>query len=577
MRVTDGPSDRRRPAIAQALTPGNVVWAAFLVGLLIWLLAAADTYFVYLGTSAAIAALLVLSVGMLAGDTGMFSLCQVSFAAVSALTLTELVSDGNPMPFLLELVVSVLMAGAFGVVVALPALRLRSVNLAVVTFGVASAADVYISARGFPSNSVGRPSFASSGTAFLILCCVVVALVVWGLAVIRSRGTGAAWRSVRYSERATAALGVSVVRAKMTAFAVSAMIAGLAGVLTVMQLSTVSESTFPASQSLLIFAVAIFIGGWRWQGAVFAGLMSVFIPYISNELHISQAWGNILFAVGAFQALAGGTSVADALWPRRLVRRDHDRVSSFDPAEAGVAERGSDGSPALEVVSLEVRYGGLVAVNNVSLSVPQRSILGIIGANGAGKTTLIDAVSGFVRYGGDVRVNGKLLRGLPQTRAHAGMRRTFQQDRVVPTITVQQYLRLAAGRALAPEHEQLLLAFAGISSRDALVGEFEGASRRLLEVAAAFASRPHVVLLDEPVAGLSASEALEFAERLRAAPAIFGASAVLIEHDVDFVRAVCDEVVALDFGKVIAQGTPEAVLNEPAVSAAYLGEQAVAL
>lgn len=578
--MSDAGVGRRRggPLSLSDVPLASRLWAGVLVILLVWLLTAADTYFVYLGTSAVIGALLVLSVGMLAGDTGMFSLCQVSFAAVAALTLTELASAGSPMPLVVELAVSVLVAGAFGVVVALPALRLRSVNLAVVTFGLANAVDVYISARGFPSATVARPSFAGGGRAYLVLCCLVTAAVVGLVAVIRSGRMGASWRSVRYSERATAALGVSVVRAKVSAFAISAMIAGIAGVLTVMQLSTVSESTFQPSQSLVIFAVAIFLGGWRWQGAVFAGIMSVLIPYVSNELQVSQAWGNILFAVGAFQALAGGQSVADAVWPRRRVRRDGEKASRFEPLEGR-----SGGSPArvggaaLELASLVVRYDGLVAVDGVSLSVPERSIVGIIGANGAGKTTLIDAVSGYVRYEGEVRVGGVVIKGAPQARARAGLRRTFQQDRVVPTITVSQYLRLAAGHPLSGEELDLLLAFAGISSSDALVGEFEGASRRLLEVAAAFAGRPRVVLLDEPVAGLSSAEALEFAQRLRVAPETFGAAALLIEHDVDFVRAVSDEVVALDFGKIISSGSAEAVLTDPAVSAAYLGEQVLAL
>jgi branched-chain amino acid transport system permease protein len=559
------------------MSVANIVWSAVLLGLLIWLLAGADSYFVYLGTTAVIASLLVLSAGVLAGDAGMFSLCQVSFAAVAALVLTEFASAGNPLPVLLECVLSVLTAGAFGVAVALPALRLRSVNLAVVTFGLANAVDVYISARGFPSNTVARPSFATSDRGYLIFASILVALVFVGLGLIRATQTGASWRSVRYSERATAALGVSVVRAKTTAFGVSAMIAGLAGVLTVLQLNTVSESTFPASQSLLIFAVAIFIGGWRWQGALLAGAMSVFIPYISNQLGISQAWGNILFAVGAIQALAGG-SVADALWPRRSVRQDADAVPDFNPNDIAAEPTDQPSrEPALEIRGLSVNYSGLVAVDEVSLSVPPQAIVGIIGANGAGKTTLIDAVSGYLRYSGQVLVDGVALRGLPQARARAGLRRTFQQDRVVPTITVEQYLRLAAGSTLPVDDLGVLLAFSGISSRHALVGEFEGASRRLLEVAAAFASRPRVVLLDEPVAGLSASEALEFADRLRLAPHTFGASVVLIEHDVDFVRAVCGHVIALDFGKVISSGTADAVLTDSAVTAAYLGEQAMAL
>jgi branched-chain amino acid transport system permease protein len=576
--------------ISTALTPSSVlsrlkvptrsqiIWTVIVVAALSWSLG--GTYNTFTATSAVTVAIVLLGVGVVAGDAGMATLCQIAFAAVSAWAFMKFGSAGHPLPIAIEIVISVLTATGLGLLFALPALRLRSVNLAVVTLGMGMAVETFLVAQTFPvaSNGIDRPFFAASDGAFFAFCLFCFAVIAILLEWARRSPLGGTWQSVKNSERATAAMGYSVTWAKLSAFGVGSTIAGVSGILTVMLIGVADVTTFPSILSLILFAVGIFIGSWRWQGALFAGVASVAIPEVLKSNHLSLDFSNLLFGLGAVQALAGGTAIADVFWPRRVAaaqEKSRTRNVWADAIAAADSTRsiGSDaGIPVMSVRDLSVHFGGVVAVDGVSFGIGSREILGLIGANGAGKTSLVDAATGFWPYGGTVELSGKPLSGSPQSRARAGLRRTFQQDRVTPTLTAERYLRMAARHKLSPVEMELYLAFAGIDSKHVLVGSLEGAARRLLEVAGAFASNPVAVLLDEPVAGLSAAEALHFASRLVQAPVVFGSSVLVIEHDVDFVRAVCSRTIVLDFGRVIAQGKPEDVLREPVVRTAYLGQ-----
>jgi branched-chain amino acid transport system permease protein len=573
VRLTSARVRIRRP------TGRETFWGLLAFAALSWTILG-SSYNTFTATTAVVAAIVLLSAGVVAGDAGMASLCQISFAALSGWVLLKFAEAGDPLPPLLEMVIAVLASTGLGIVVGLPALRLRSVNLAIVTLGVGLAVETFLVAQRFPADSrIDRPFFAQGDLAFFLFCLICFGVIAYTLDAIRRRPLGGVWQSVKHSERATAAMGYSVTWAKLSVFAVGATIAGLGGILTVMLIGVADVTTFPAVQSLILFAAAVFIGAWRWQGALFAGVASVAIPEVLKTVGWSRDVSRLLFGVGATQALASGSSVADALWPRRTVPIPpdiddawHERSGAFDaPAPLGVADAASS-PPVMAIRGLSVRYGGVVAVDDLQLEVRDREIVGLIGANGAGKTSVVDAMSGYVDYSGTVELNGVRLEGSPQGRARAGLRRTFQQDRVVPTLTAAQYLRLAARRSLSPADIDHCLAFAGVRSRDALVGQFEGATRRLLEVAGAFASQPSLVLLDEPVAGLAGAEGLQFADRLGMAPSMFGCAVLVIEHDVDFVRSVCSRVVVMDFGKAIAEGTLDDVLRTNVVRVAYLGQ-----
>ncbi|MFB4292079.1 ATP-binding cassette domain-containing protein [Nonomuraea sp. ATR24] len=220
-----------------------------------------------------------------------------------------------------------------------------------------------------------------------------------------------------------------------------------------------------------------------------------------------------------------------------------------------------------------MRFGEVVALDGVDLTVPDGAVVGLIGPNGAGKSTFIAAVTGFVAgYEGTVTLAGQPIDRLaPAARARRGLRRTFQTTVIAPELTQYEYLTIGAGRRLPRREADELLEFFGCPPGEVPVSIVDVGTRRLLDVAAAVAAGPRVALLDEPAAGQSAAESLKLGACLVEAPRRFGVSILLVEHDMELVRAACQEVTVLDFGHVIASGPTGDVLEDPAVMAAYLG------
>jgi branched-chain amino acid transport system permease protein len=167
----------------------------------------------------------------------------------------------------------------------------------------------------------------------------------------------------------------------------------------------------------------------------------------------------------------------------------------------------------------------------------------------------------------------------PHLRARGGLRRSFQQDRTIPELSINQYIRLGLTRQQSSDLSRSelteILSHFGCPAPDFRVGEVDVGTRRLLELVAAVAARPHVVLLDEPAAGLAQAESQVLAERIRDIPARFGPAVLVVEHDMELVHAACSEITVLDFGEVIARGNPSEVMADQSVIRAYLGEEVV--
>jgi len=246
------------------------------------------------------------------------------------------------------------------------------------------------------------------------------------------------------------------------------------------------------------------------------------------------------------------------------------------------------GEPLLTVSGLTVRYGGVVALDTVSMTVPKGAIVGLIGPNGAGKTTMVDALTGFVRYTGEVRFDGGRLDGLPaHRRAARGLARTFQSAGIFDDLTVEENI-LIGERSAARRFSTLRAILGGRTEKPRAqtrriielldlgaalgvpAGDLSEGHRKLVSVAQALAGAPQLVLFDEPAAGLDSTESAWLARQLRAVSES-GITILLVDHDMELVTSVCDELVVLDFGKVIAAGTPRRVLDDPQVIAAYLG------
>ena len=243
-------------------------------------------------------------------------------------------------------------------------------------------------------------------------------------------------------------------------------------------------------------------------------------------------------------------------------------------------------STVLGATDLSVRFGGVHAVENVDLDVGERELVGLIGPNGAGKTTFVDAITGFVRYTGRVELDGHDLTGMPpHARARRGLARTWQSTELFDDLTVLENLAVAAERpsalALAselvgrnartadsPDRALELLELRPL--RDAMPSELTQGQRKLVGVARAIAMGPRLLCLDEPAAGLDTRESEELGQRLRQI-ADAGTATLLIDHDMGLVMNICDRIVVLEFGKVIAAGPPDEVRRDQQVVRAYLG------
>jgi len=245
--------------------------------------------------------------------------------------------------------------------------------------------------------------------------------------------------------------------------------------------------------------------------------------------------------------------------------------------------------PSLVTSGLSVSYGGVKALDGVNLEIPEGKLVGLIGPNGAGKTTCIDALTGFARCRGTVRLGDVDLTGLPAyKRARLGMSRTFQSQELFSDLTVRENLLTAAQRPrwweilvdlVLPPNEKVsgnvedaieLLGLQDLLSEDP--SELSLGQQKLISVGRGLAAGPHFLLLDEPAAGLDTDSTREFGKLLRRIVER-GIGTLLVDHDMGLVLTACDYVYVLEFGKIIAEGTPTQIRTDPAVVRAYLGKQ----
>jgi branched-chain amino acid transport system ATP-binding protein len=234
----------------------------------------------------------------------------------------------------------------------------------------------------------------------------------------------------------------------------------------------------------------------------------------------------------------------------------------------------------LELQNVSVRFGGLTAVNDVTLKIGSHDVIGLVGSNGAGKTTLFNAISGLVRpTGGQIRFDGKdVLRAPMYRRARLGIGRTFQVPQPMHELTVRENLlvaqRFGTGRVDQHKIDEILdfTSLSGKAGRDAST-ELALTELKALEVAKALATEPQLLLLDEVLAGLETTGKRRFMGMLRDLHTKFGVGIVMIEHDIETITSLCPRVAVLNFGQLIADGTPDAVFRDPAVIKSYTGAQ----
>jgi sulfate-transporting ATPase len=552
-----------------------------------------------------ISAIIGLSFVVVTGYAGQVSLAQLALAGTAAFSLSGL-THGWDIPFPLAPLLAALVATVIGVVVGLPALRLRGLTLGVVTLALAYAIESvwfrnsdFVSSSGArvtPPELFGTDLGIGAGKAFPriefgLLCLVTLVLVALGVAVLRRSSLGSAMLAVRANERSAAAAGVNVVRVKVLSFALASFIAGLGGSLLGYRQGVVTFGSFTAIGGLALLGTAYLAGVTSVWGGINAGILSATgITFIALDRWIDLGqWFNVITGVLLVVTLIahpeGVASIGHGIADRVRARLPLGAAGTSPPATAerrpvlAAASPPGAGEPAgtaaLTVQGLGVRYGGVIAVHDVSLRVEPGGIVGLIGPNGAGKTSVIDAVTGFAAATGTVLLGGRPIDHLnPHRRVRAGLARTFQSLELYDDLSVEENVRVAAyggrrsarGSAVTRALEQV-----GIGElRDRPAGDLSQGERQLVSIARACVAEPRVVLLDEPAAGLDTNESRWLGERIRDIAA-GGTGVLLVDHDVALVLGICDLVYVLDFGAVIAEGPPAAVRANQAVAAAYLG------
>ena len=596
-------------------------------------------------------ALPAIGLSLLMGLAGQVSLGQAAFFAIGAYTHAILLQKFE-MPGPVAAVGGVVAAMLAALLVGLPMLRLRGHYLALATLGLGFIVMIAVREWEFTGRTTGiygygRPEvfgipIDNNGLFFWFVAPFVLIGLVLALNLTRSRA-GRALSAVNDSELAAESLGVNTYALRVKVFTLSAGFAGLGGVFYAYQVQIVSPQVaeFHVSVELLLMVVLGGLGSvWgAVAGAFIVELLSeglrdlipAIIPGATGEVQLI-GYGLVLILV--IILLPGGLyQVVKSAWAA-ITRRRADAparpspAASVDggsgdvptrafgglPGEAAggdVLDEATDvaasdariptvstpvatGEPILEVSGLTKRYGGVVAVDDVTLTVPAGQIMGLIGPNGAGKTTCFNMITGAIApTSGTVRFLGEEIQGRkPHVGAEAGLTRTFQNLQVFSSTDVvgNVYMgRYRKGRAGILRgmfglqgreqyaHEEIahdildsmrLGDVAGLAAGDLPFGR-----QRMMEVCRALAAEPALLLLDEPMAGLSGSERELLAQLLRALRDA-GLTIVLVEHDVAQVMALADSVAVLDDGVLIAHGDPETVRNNPAVIVAYLGTDA---
>ncbi len=530
-------------------------------------------YYAYIFTSVLVTAITCLSIGVTTERAGIISLCQVGISGVAAWVTLYLGFNFPQLPVVLILLLSGMASAFIGLLLILPTLRVRGINLAIITLAFALTINIVLTRIEFPGLMEGYsfelPEWLYDEYAYLLFTIAVTAFLSRMIVWIEQIPFGAAWFTIRYSERAAASLGIHVSVSKVSAFTLGAFIAGIAGSLLAMQLGSVTANNFLPYGSLLIFALAILAHSRFLAGALIAGMLTWFTPQILSLLGLGE-WKDIadlIFAVGAIYALTKhNQKTAPHKDATSAVAVNNSTTTLSTPMVRSTAS-------TLTLKDISLNYGAVKALDSVNFSLKQGTVTGLVGPNGAGKSSLVDVISGFTPIkGGNINIDTNPLSSLPAyQRARMGLRRTFQQGRAVPELTIRQYVHLAARNAYDVHLLDEILELLGCPDKDTLIVQVDVGTRRLVEIAGALMSRPHILLLDEPAAGMSTMESDRLASVIRQIPQLFGCSVLLVEHDMALIRSVCSDLIVLEFGKVIAAGPVEETLQIPEVVEAYLG------
>ncbi|MBY0340910.1 MAG: branched-chain amino acid ABC transporter ATP-binding protein/permease [Rhodocyclaceae bacterium] len=604
-------------------------------------------------TLLAIYGILLIGLDVTVGYLGQVNLAQAAFLGIGAYTSGLLVMSGG-WGILPSLAVAFLICLALGALLALPALRLEGPQFALATLSFGALAvtvlneweDLTLGAQGL---SVNRPALfghALDAAWFYWLCIALLALVWMGMRNLLSSQWGRAFEALRDSPIATDAMGVGTYRHKVIAFAFGSALGGLAGGLYTFNFQYLQPQSF-TYELMVILLLGVVLGGRKslW-GAVVGAAFIVLLPNLlsnptlfrvfsiiglliallgvvqglkdksafkfqtlapviamamlvvgSFTVEHTEDWRKAIFALMLFSVVVGLPEGLMGFAGKLLTRLFRVPGAPLPPAsnlDDVLPMQNADGSTLLELKDLKRHFGGVRAVDGVSMQVKAGTVHGLIGPNGSGKSTAVNVISGlYTPTSGQLLLDGKELPyGSLYQVAGAGVSRTFQNLQLFGELSALDNVMVALRDTYKMPWPLVLLGLSRIEEHKAqadalallqLVGldaqartrakDLTYGTQRFLEIARALARKPRLLILDEPAAGLAHPDAHQLVEIIRRIHGR-GISIVLIEHHMDVVTALCNTVTVLDGGQVIAEGPAEEVKRNPKVVEAYLGAAA---
>ena len=532
---------------------------------------------------------LATSWNILSGYSGYFSFGHGAFFGLGMYTTAVLAGKFN-WPFLYTLPMAALVPALFGVGLGAVVFRLR--RLRGELFGLLTLAVTFVIATiilntpidggpGVYLSAVPLPAIGPSPSAtFYLLALAMVMLVLWVAYHIYNARLGSGLFAIHDDEDVAEVQGVPTYRFKLQALAISCAFAGVAGGVHALFVSYVTAGeVFNIVVPLYVVLMSVLGGSRHWLGPAVGATAITALSYAftagDSAVVGRAAIGLILIVVILFMP----DGILGQLIKRFKSRRSLPPLPT-PVAPAVISTQGSSGEVLLTIDNVSKSFSGVKALQNVSMEARRGEILGLVGPNGSGKSTMVNVISGLYKpEAGRILFQGEDLVPLPAYRAaHAGIARTYQIPRPFASLSVLENTTLAGmfggtqlSRADAAAQAMYWLEFVGLADRArALPTELNLHQRKFLELSRALASSPRLVLLDEVLAGLTPSEinnAVTLVREIRQR----GSTIIFIEHNMRAVLELCDRLIVLNHGQVIASGMPREVMNDPAVVSAYLG------
>jgi len=585
------------PTASTSSALGAPLIAVFSLALLVPLFG--NDYWVLIATRAAIYWVLVAGLNLMIGFAGQLAIGYVALLTLGAYTASVLAA-GNVLPALnpfLALAAAGCAGAVFGLVVGLPALRLRTFYFAISTLGFATiVTQIALAWQSVTGGGIGLPGPEfppplNTHAGFYFLCLGIAAFCTWMTVNIAQSRFGRALIAVRDADVAAEATGISKPRLLVTVFLFAGALAGIAGGLFASLQTYITPDAFTFDLSVLFF-IAVLIGG---RGSILGPLLGTVILTLLPEFAAPlAAWSTFLYAfllLAVVLAAPGGIAALLDFKNRSPLLSNRAIVPQPALLKAMLPEDAAKGPIVLRNIVLS--FGGVRAVDGVDLDIRPGQVHGLIGPNGSGKTTTLNVISGYYRpEAGAMTVAGlQLPAGAPERRAVRGVARTFQTPRIIGEASVLQNVMIGGtidGRALfveallsLPRHRRdearlyaaamsalQIVGLAGLA--DVRADRLQHSELRFMEIARALMLRPTMLLLDEPAAGLAADEIVRLGTLIKEISR-GGTGVLLVEHHADLIFDICDHVTVLNLGRVLATGTPAEVRVHKEVVSAYLG------